>query len=510
MVSNYYNKLYNDYEKTQEKLDTVLNELSNIRKEHKKEIKKITKEFKMEISSLNNTIKNLIKSNEEKEQYIKKLINENERLKNQNNKNSTNSSKPSSTNITSPKKKTGANLYNYRTKTNNKIGGQLGHNGHNLNKEAVEKLIKDNNVKVVEIKHKIKGDSKLDNVIKYKLGIKIEPYIEKYIFVYDETSEEILPKDFYTDVTYTSDIKTLSIELNAHNLISYDRLSDFFRVITNNVINISNGTLVNFLYEFSSKSKLTISNLENNILNCKTSFTDETNAKFNKKILYVRNYSNEEIVIYKVHENKGHKPILEDNILPRFCGGIMGDHDTTLYSYGINRYECNIHIGRYLEELIQNIKEISWSIKMKELIFRMNNTRKIAIQYGVKKFDNQKIKEYEEEYDKILELAKEENKEIKSSYYKDKANKLYRRLKKYKNNHLYFIKDFDVPFDNNLSERDLRCFKNKTKISGGFRTMKGAISYVNALTIIKTSIKRNINPFDSIRAIFNNEVLFGN
>lgn len=50
MASNYYNKLFNDYEKTQEKLDAVLNEPSNIRKEHKKEIKKITKEFKMENS----------------------------------------------------------------------------------------------------------------------------------------------------------------------------------------------------------------------------------------------------------------------------------------------------------------------------------------------------------------------------------------------------------------------------------------------------------------------------
>ena len=92
-------------------------------------------------------------------------------------------------------------------------------------------------------------------------------------------------------------------------------------MITNNVINISNGTLVNFFYEFSSKSEPTLDNLENNILNSKIDYTDETSSKFNKKNLFVRNYSNNETVIYKVHKNKGHKPILEDNILPRFCGG---------------------------------------------------------------------------------------------------------------------------------------------------------------------------------------------
>ena len=65
-----------------------------------------------------------------------------------------------------------------------------------------------------------------------------------------------------------------------------------------------------------------------------------------------------------------------------------------------------------------------------------------------------------------------------------------------------------MPFDDNLSEQDLRIFKNKTKISGGFRSMKGAQSYVDALSIIKTSVKRNINPFDSIKAIFNTQGLF--
>lgn len=457
---------------------------------------------------LNETIRDLNKTISELREENKKLLDEIDRLKNINNKNSTNSSKPSSTNITTPKKKTGANLYNYRVKTNKKIGGQLGHKAHNLGKEDIEKVIKDNKVKVLQFKHKIKGNSKTSDIIKYKLGIEINPYIEKHIFIHDENSNEVLPKEFYTDVTYNNDIKALSIELGTYNLISYDRLSDFFNVITNNVINISNGTLVNFLYEFSNKSERTINNIENNILNGKTTFSDETSAKFNKKNLNVRNYSNEKNVVYKAHKNKGHKPILEDNILPRFCGGIMGDHDTTLNSYGTKRYECNIHVGRYLEELIQNIREIYWPVRMKELIFRMNNTRKMAIQYGITVFSKDKIKEYEREYDAILDLAKQENKEIQSSYLKDKADKLYRRLKKYKKNHLYFIKDFNVPFDNNLSEQDLRIFKNKTKISGGFRTMKGANSYVNSLSVIKTSIKRDINPYDSIKAIFNNEVLF--
>lgn len=484
--TNYELDFYKQFEELNNKLDCLL-------KENKE---------------LNNTIKELNKKLEDANKLNEKLQNEIDRLKNKNNKNSTNSSKPSSTNFTSPKKKTGANLYNYRIKTNNKVGGQFGHDGHNLSKKQIDDLINNKKIEVRTIYHRINGKDN-NGFIKYRLGISIKPYVEKHIFNCGKNYKERLPKEFYTDVTYDNSIKALSIELGSYNVVSYDRLSDFFSVITNDVITLSNGTLVNFLYEFSNKSHSTIKNLEQDILNGKNSFTDETVTKFNKKNMYIRNYSNENTVIYKAHKNKGHKPIIEDNILPNFYGGIMGDHDTTLYSYGTKNYECNIHLGRYLEELIQNISNIKWAFEMKNLIFRMNNTKKIAIKYGLKKFDRNKVKEYETEYDNILKMAKEENKNISSSFYKSKANKLYRRLKKYKKNHFYFIKDFTVSFDNNLSEQDLRIFKTKTKISGGFRSMKGANSFVDALSIIKTSIKRNINPYDSIYKIFNNLVLFG-
>ena len=48
----------------------------------------------------------------------------------------------------------------------------------------------------------------------------------------------MLPQEFYTDVTYDNSIKALSIELSTYNVISYDRLSDFFNVITNGILNI--------------------------------------------------------------------------------------------------------------------------------------------------------------------------------------------------------------------------------------------------------------------------------
>lgn len=475
---------YRQFEELNKKLNLLL-----------KENRELRTEFKQEKEDLKSTIK-------EKDKLIEKLLNEIDRLKNQINKNSSNSSKPSSKDIGKPKK-SGANLYNSRKTTTNKIGGQKGHKGHGLTKEKIKRLIKENNIETKIIYHNSNNRNKKD-VFKYKIGLETNVYVEKHIFKHNENSNNKIPKEFQTDVTYDDSIKALTIELGTYNVIAYERLSDFFNVLSSGIINISNGTLVNFLKKFSNKSKQSIENLENNLLNQDIMYTDETtNGNW-----YIRNYSNEETVLYKPHKRKGHKQIEEHNILPKYTGAIVHDHDTTMYKYGNKNIGCIVHLGRYLEELIQNIKEITWSKKLKELLFNTNQERKKLINQKINSFSNHQINDIEKEYDYLIKIAKKENKNIASKFYKDKAMKLTRRCEKYKENHLAYACNFNIPFDNNLSERDLRIIKTKTKISGGFRSEEGAQIYCDVISIIKTSKRRGINPFKAILAIFNNEDLF--
>lgn len=503
------NDFYRQFEELNHKLDSLLQENKSLRKEFKKEKEELTNSFKLEQKELKSTINLLTMQLEEANKLNKKLQDEIDRLKNQINKNSNNSSKPSSTDIVTPKKKTGANLYNYRTVSGKKPGGQKGHTGYSLSKEKIEKLIDEKKIEVKEIYHKINNKNKED-IIKYRLGLEIKVYVEKHIFKHDEESSEVLPKEFYTDVTYDNKIKALSIELGTYNVVALDRMSDFFNVISDGILEISNWTLVNFATEFSNKSSTILDEFESDLLASKIMFTDETSGKYNKSKIYIRNYSNEKTVLYKSHKRKGHKAIEEHNILTRFAGGIIHDHDTTMYSYGTKHYECIIHLGRYLEEIIENVSNATWAKSLKDLLFEMYNERKKLINHDVKSFTDEQIKEYENKYDEIIILSKEENKNIKSSFYKSKATSLSNRCQKYKDNHLFFIKDFNVPFDNNLSERALRIVKTKTKVSGGFRSENGCENYCNTISIINTAKMRNINPFKAITSVFNNENIFAN
>lgn len=59
-----------------------------------------------------------------------------------------------------------------------------------------------------------------------------------------------------------------------------------------------------------------------------------------------------------------------------------------------------------------------------------------------------------------------------------------------------------MPFDNNQTERDLRMMKLKQKISGGFRSVKGAQMFARIRGYISTLKKQELNVLDVLKQVF--------
>ncbi|MEA1961172.1 MAG: transposase [Bacillota bacterium] len=91
---------------------------------------------------------------------------------------------------------------------------------------------------------------------------------------------------------------------------------------------------------------------------------------------------------------------------------------------------------------------------------------------------------------------------------KSKARNLLERMSRYKENILLFLHIPEVPFDNNLVERDIRMSKTQQNVSGGFRSKDGCDAFDIHRSYIATAIKHEISVFDAIMALTSGKPLF--
>lgn len=487
---NYSNQVFKQLQEVMKKCDDLSHEIKTIEKKTEKKFKKQLKEQKEYFTQ---KIEILEKENKELKIENKKLRNDNDRLKKIINNNSNNSSKPPSSDIK-------RNIPNNREKTNQKVGGQKGHKAHFLSKKLVEEKIKRGEFKR-EIYHK--GKLQKEYISKYILDLEINVIAKEYRFYKDKNGKYNIPKEFKTDVQYGSEIKTLCTILNTEGIVALDRLTNLVSCITHGGINLSKGSIVNFTKELNQKSEYLIKEIEEDLLNSEMMNTDATTGRCENKNICVRTYSTEKATLLIPSYGKGKRYIEETNILNRYTGNLVHDHETVMYNYGKKHIECNVHISRYLRGDYENTKN-EWALKMRSFLCSLNEYRKKLKTKGKEKLEKEQIERDSKRYDELLEEGYEENKKVKGKYLRQEEQRLLNRLKKYKENHLMFLYDFNVPFDNNLAERDLRHVKSKQKISGHFNSMEGIKIYLNIKSIIGTLKKRGENFYNRIFKIYEN------
>lgn len=480
--ADYNNQVFKQLQEVMKKCDDLSQEIQQERKIFKKEKKKLNEK----IEKLENKVEKLENENQ-------KLRNDNDRLKKQINNNSNNSSKPPSSDI----KK---NIRNNREKTTKKAGGQKGHKAHFLSKKVVEEKINNK-----EFEHEIihVGQISKEYTSKYILDTKISIVAKEYRFYPNKEGKIIIPKEYKTDVQYGTNLKTICAVLNTEGIVALDRLSDFVSCISHEKINISKGSIVNFMKELDNKSQYIIKNIENKILNSELLNTDATTARCENRNICVRTYSTKKLTLLVPTYGKGKKHIEETNILNRYTGNLVHDHETVMYNYGNKHIECNVHVSRYLKGCYENTQN-KWALKMRSFLCSLNEYRKKLKLKEIFKLEKGQLERYSNRYDEILEEGYSENKKVKSKYLRQEEQRLLNRLKKYKENHLMFLYDFNMPFDNNLSERDLRHVKIKQKVSGHFNSMKGIKIYLNIKSIIGTLKKQGRNFYKEIFNIYEN------
>lgn len=476
--SNYENGMY-------QQLMEIMGRLENVEKDSAQKI-----------DTLNKRIDTLENENLALKQENQLLKDDNARLKSIINNDSSNSSLPPSADHKGGKP---ANTYNGRKKTERKAGGQKGHKGTTLTKTEVEQKIASG-----KCRHEVRtiGNASGEKfVTKYIVDLEAEPVITEIRIYPDEAGVLRIPAEYRSDVTYGANVKALAVSLYSEGVMSNDRIAAFLNAASNGELQLSEGSIYGFCKKLGKASEASIMNLEAELLNQKVVATDATTVTVNGKQNYIRNFSIQNSVVYHAMNSKSIDALKELDFLKRYTGTLLHDHETALYHFGTDHAECNVHIIRYLRKNTEETGS-TWSDKMISLLCEINRKRKELTEQGETSFPTEMITEYEGKYFSLLEKGRNENKTTSHEYAKQDEKTLLNRMDKYSHNHLLFLHDFSVPFDDNISERDLRKAKNRQKMAGGFRKESGNEMYCSIMTVIETLKKRKMGIIENLKMLF--------
>ncbi len=426
---------------------------------------------------------------------LEEQIGANLELKAQINRDYENSSIPSS------QKPNHKKINNNREKTGKKPGGQPGHKGHCRKKHTPTERI---NIPAPE-KYVNSEDYKPTGKIISKQVVNISISVNTIEYSTPEfrdvhTGQRVhaaFPDGVINDVNYGGSIKAFTFILNSRCGVSIDKVREFLSDITEGELQISKGMINGLSKEFSTKTEAEQKKAFADLLLSPVLNADFTNARVNGKSAQVFICATPEVTMYFGKENKGHKGIVGTPV-EQYHGILVHDHDVTFYNYGDNHQECLSHVIRYLKNSIENEPNLTWNKQMLELVREMIHYRNSTTDENP---DPNEVKELVSKYNETLELARSEYEyEPPNSYYKEGYN-LYKRMDEYKDSHLLFLHNFNVPATNNLSERKGRIFKRKQKQVMAFRSFDSLTYLCNSMSIIDLLLSREENLFKSVATI---------
>lgn len=199
-----------------------------------------------------------------------------------------------------------------------------------------------------------------------------------------------------------------------------------------------------------------------------------------------------------------------NGVLTEFAGIAVHDCRSPYWKYnGITHAVCNAHLLRELTGVEQYSPEHKWAPEFKTLLRSMKRTRDKVAAKGKTELSHYYLHKFDTEYDRLMKPADDEcplppdpPQKKKGRKKKGRERSLIERLMALKASVCLFIKDFDVPFDNNRAERDVRNVKTKIKVSGCFRTESGAQDYLDIMSYISTGRKHGVSAYEALTAAF--------
>jgi transposase len=303
-------------------------------------------------------------------------------------------------------------------------------------------------------------------------------------------------------VQYGPRMKALAVYLKDYQMLPFKRMAELMKDLFG--CTLSEGTLATMLTETCFLVDAPLAAIFELLTTSPVCHFDETGLYVTGKRQWLHVAATATLTLYKMHTTRGTRAMTAHGLLPRFKGRAIHDFwkpyiTFTECSHGL----CNAHHLRELVFVHEQMKQ-PWAKCMIDQLLQCKMLVETAMAEHRTSLTEQELDHCLRGFLASIDMGIAANPPPvsipgKRGRPKDsKAGNLVRRLLKYQREALAFLYDFNVPFTNNLAERDLRMMKVQQKVSGTFRSTKGGESFCSLRSYISTARKNGLSAFTAI------------
>lgn len=437
-----------------------------------------------EICSLNRNIDKLLKENRE----LRKRLEKYEKPP----KNSGNSSTPPSKEPV--KSEMERRTKSLRKKSDNPVGGQLGHEGTTRKMVTTPDEIEDVSSQFcAECGRDLSDVEGVLDYVTQEIDLpQIRPIYRERRFYKKVCSCGCCNRDYArrkrggNAITFGKNIRAVATYLSVVQCMPYERLQSLFESMFN--VRISQGTLANIVREMLEKSRPAIDLIERMIKESAVVGFDESGCYTNGKLNWSWIAQTTYLTLVFRGTGRGAK-VLEErfgNSLKNMVA-VTDRHSAYFAIDFLDNQICLAHLLRNLEYLNDIDKKQTWAKEVQALLREAIHLR------------NEKPSDIIPKESWLIRL--DDLLERNLDNLRKEFNELKRGIIKCRDYIFNFLENPAIPSDNNGSERGIRKLKVKQKISGCFRSDSGADAFHALHSIADTAWKNGQSPLDAILAL---------
>jgi transposase len=402
-----------------------------------------------------------------------------------------------------------------RPKSGKKVGGQAGHEGHTLQPTDTPDRIEEHPpCQCAHCGHDLSDEPVLGHtprqvydlpelklqVTEHRAQHKLCPHCQTL-------SQGDFPRGVDAAVQYGPRIKSLGVYLKGYQLLPYERQRELFADVFHHDLSVA--TLLNAEAVCYERLQGVDDAVRQAVVEAPVAHFDESGLRVEGQLRWLHTASTDTLTWYQVHAKRGTEALEEANILPRFAGVAVHDawHSYFYYQHCTHGL-CNAHHLREFKLMHEHYGQL-WAAEMAALLRDIHRTVEKHRAEGKESLSGSLLQGFERCYDSVLGAALEAIPSLPDPPVRQRGRKkqhpaknLHDRLSGHKQAVLRFMYDFRVPFDNNQAERDIRMIKAQQKISGTFRTFRGAQVFCRIRGYISTAKKQGMNVLEALRQTF--------